>query len=769
MTCSWSKVVPFTVPLLVVIVLLAGCSKPTLETIDIKPSSVTITVGQTQQLQATGRDTKGEVMEGITFAWSVQGEGGRIDATNGLFTARQPGTVSVIATAEAENVRGTATITVEREPVASLAAQMPKHVVAGTPAQFTVMAKNAAGQGLADVRVRAQALSEGTTLDQTATTDASGQAQFTVTTPTQVPEIRLQLSADEQQTTVTMQTQPGPAAAFRLTPDPETVVAGGKVQLHVAVQDHGANPVPNAPVRFAALSPGTTVDPGEAVTDTQGQVSAEVQTRSSAGVNKVQVRVADLDTQDVEIQGKVGPPARLQLRADTTATVAGGTVNLTVQVQDAHDNAVANTAVRLTVSPTDAELEAATLTSDRTGRAATALRLSQTAGAHTIEAAVANLPVTSLSIMAQAPTALRLTPQTITVDMLGTQQFRAMAVDADGNAIAVSPAWKVMGDNGTTDARGVFSATGLGDELLVATYADFTVGAHITVVPGEATSVEVTPAEATITAATNQQFHVAVFNAHRYPLDLAPSWEVTNDLGTIDSAGLLTALRAGTGEVVATVAGVTGRVNVTVAPGVLATLKVAPDQLEMRAGEENTLQATGFDAVGNEVPIKPTWSLTADLGKLDASGTLRALHVGSGKIQVAAGPVPIVVAIPVEVVAADLERLEVSPRTLTLSAGDEHAFAVTGYDAYENIVDVTPEWSLNHRVGDIDAQGLFLARRTGSAQVHATVGAHRGEASVTVKPNDLASLSVQPVGPLTLTAGSTVSLTLTGYDAVSSS
>ena len=71
-------------------VLLAGCSKPTLETIDIEPSSVTITVGQTQQLQATGRDTKGEVMEGITFAWSVQGEGGRIDATNGLFTARQP-------------------------------------------------------------------------------------------------------------------------------------------------------------------------------------------------------------------------------------------------------------------------------------------------------------------------------------------------------------------------------------------------------------------------------------------------------------------------------------------------------------------------------------------------------------------------------------------------------------------------------------------------------------------------------------------------------
>ncbi|MEE9147676.1 MAG: hypothetical protein V3U27_09820, partial [Candidatus Tectomicrobia bacterium] len=84
MTCSRSKAVSFTVPLLLVVVLLAGCSKPTLETIDIEPSSVTITVGQTRQLQATGRDTKGEVMEGITFAWSVQGEGGRIDATNGL-------------------------------------------------------------------------------------------------------------------------------------------------------------------------------------------------------------------------------------------------------------------------------------------------------------------------------------------------------------------------------------------------------------------------------------------------------------------------------------------------------------------------------------------------------------------------------------------------------------------------------------------------------------------------------------------------------------
>jgi hypothetical protein len=378
---------------------------------------------------------------------------------------------------------------------------------------------------------------------------------------------------------------------------------------------------------------------------------------------------------------------------------------------------------------------------------------------------VANLEAIAIVVAGRPPVALRVVPPTATIDMLGTQQFRATAEDASGHTVEVIPTWKVSGANGTIDAQGNFAATGLGDELVLATYAGLTSGSQITIVPGAVASVEVTPQDATVTAGTNHQFQANVFNAHRYALDVVPTWDVTGDLGTIDASGLLTATKAGQGNIVATAQGQTGRAAVTVVPGTLATLRVEPEQLHMRAGESMQLRVQGFDAVGNEVPIEPSWRLNAALGELEPTGVFQARRAGTGSIQVAVGPVPIVRDIPVQVDAAQLTRIEVEPRTLTLAAGVEHTFSATGYDAYDNPIEVTPAWQVTEDIGDINAKGSFLARRTGSAQVRATVDEIMGEASVTVKPSDLARLTVQPAGPLTLTAGTTVSLTITGYDA----
>ena len=215
----------------------------------------------------------------------------------------------------------------------------------------------------------------------------------------------------------------------------------------------------------------------------------------------------------------------------------------------------------------------------------------------------------------------------------------------------------------------------------------------------------------------------------------------------------------------ATAQGQTGRATVTVVPGALATLRVEPEQLHVRAGENVQLHVQGFDAVGNEVPIEPTWRLNAALGELETTGVFHARRAGTGNVQVAAGPVPIVRDIPVQVEAAQLTRIDVEPHTLTLAAGGEHTFTATGYDAYDNPIEVTPTWQVTEDIGDINTKGSFLARHTGSAQVRATVNDITGEAGVTVKPSDLARLTVQPEGPLTLTAGTTVSLTITGYDA----
>ena len=67
----------------------------------------------------------------------------------------------------------------------------------------------------------------------------------------------------------------------------------------------------------------------------------------------------------------------------------------------------------------------------------------------------------------------------------------------------VQPAWKVVGEDGTIDAEGTFTAAQLGSGVVIATYADLTAGAQLTVVPGAVAQLELTPEEATLVAGIN--------------------------------------------------------------------------------------------------------------------------------------------------------------------------------------------------------------------------------------------------------------------------
>ncbi len=766
MTSVRSTIVLTTLSLLLAcLVVLSGCGKAELDKVDIQPGSASLTVGDTQQFSATPIDTNGEAMEDVAITWSVEGDGGRID-DQGLFTAVKPGKVTVIASTETS--RHEVSVSIAQEPVAELkVAVEPQTVVAGEQAKVMVTVNNSAGKGIADVPVQAKALTDGTDVEpKTANSNASGQVTFTVTTPDNVQTNQVEVSAGDQKATAELQSTAGPPATAQTTMEPAEVVAGQEAKVEVVVLDKANNPVPGAEVTFDAGGEGATVTPPQATTDEQGRAAAVLKAGPSAGASQVQVSVAGLEPQVSAFQSLPDVASRLTLQSDMPATIAGGTVNLAVTVSDTHGNAVPNATVQLEAAPQGATLDASPLTSDASGAAATALHLSTIPGANTVTATVSGVEPVQLSVTGREPAEIRLSPQTVTIEMLGTQTFSARAEDAEGHSIAVTPQWEVIGDNGSIDAEGTFKATGLGEATVLGVYGDLKGGAQITIVSGAVAMVEVMSSEQTVTAGENFQFQAQAFNAHRHPLDVTPSWSVSNDVGEIDAVGLFTAKKAGEGNVIATANEQSGQAAVTVTPGALTVVKVEPKAISLKAGESVQLQAKGFDAVDNEVALEPVWSLTADLGELSADGTFKALHAGAGEIVVEAGPTPTVIAIPVEVTAAELERIEVDPATLTLSAGAQHIFEATGYDAYGNMVEVKPEWALSEaEIGQIDAQGAFYARKTGSVQISAVVGEIKGEASVTVKPDKLARLTIQPSGPLTLSAGTTVSFTLSGFDA----
>ncbi|PON18692.1 hypothetical protein C2W62_06610 [Candidatus Entotheonella serta] len=769
MTSVRSTIVRTTLLLfLVCLLILSGCGKPELDRVDIQPGSASLTVGDTQQFSATAIDTSGEAMEDVAITWSVDGDGGNIDAA-GKFTAVKPGKVSVTASSETDQAKAAkATVTIAQEPVAALeVAVTPDTVVAGESAQLMVTVNNEAGKGLADVAVQAKALTNGTTVEPaTVNTNASGQAAFTITTPANVQNNQVEVSAGGKTATADLTTTAGPPATVQSSMEPTQVVAGQEANVSAVVLDKANNPVPGAQVAFSSTGEGSSVTPAQATTDDQGRASAVLKAGPSAGASQVRVSVADLEPSVSTFQSLPDVAAQLTLQSDMSATIAGGTVNLAISVSDTHGNAVSGASVQLEAGPEGSTLEASTLTTYANGAAATALNLSTTPGANTVTATVAGVEPVSLTVTGRPPTEIRVSPATVTIEMLGTQAFSAVAADVEGHSLAVTPEWQVIGENGTIDETGTFKATGLGNATFLGVYGDLQGGAQATIVSGEVAVVEVTPNEQTVTAGENVQFRAQAFNAHRHPLDVTLSWTVGNGVGEIDAVGLFTAQTAGEGTVIATSNEQSGQAKVTVTPGALAVVKIEPTTIRLKAGESVQLQAKGFDAVGNEVALEPSWSLTADLGELSADGTFKALRAGTGEIVAEAGPTPTVIDVPVEVTPAELERVEVDPATLTVSAGAQQVFEALGYDAFNNLNEVQPEWTLSEEeVGQIDAQGSFYARKTGSVQLTATVGEIKGEASITVKPDKLARLTIQPTGPLTLSAGTTVSFTLSGFDA----
>jgi hypothetical protein len=755
----------FTLTLfLLAILFITGCGKPTLDTINVEPDSATLTVGQTLQLRATGLDAKGRPRPDLAFTWAVDSPRGRIDA-NGLFTAVQPGTVTVQVTSGP--VTRTATITVERQKVARLvASDAPAALTVGQSAPVTIMAQNAAGEGIPDVQVQAQAMSPDTAVEpMSASTTANGHATFTITAARQVSENQVQFSADAEQMTVVIQGRAGTPAALELHPSATAAVVGEEVQLQARVQDEAGNPVPGIAVQFSPLSEDTSATPTQATTDAQGQASAAIKTSTRAGPNRVEVAVAGLSPQEISLEGHAAPPSQVTLQADTTETVATALVTLSVLVQDRYGNGVPNVSLNLSVTPEDTAITP-TITTDATGRAETPLRTSAQAGENVVEALVANVPTAQLTITGHPPATLSITPPTATIDILGSQRFRATMADASGHSTPVRPIWRVVGGSGTIAPDGTFTARTLGSDVVMATYADLSAGAQLTVIPGAVAEIQVTPSQATLVSGTTQQFHAEAFNAYQYPLEITPTWSVSNSIGTIDSAGLFTATKAGEGEVVVTANGKSSRARVQVSAGELASIAVAPERVVLAAGEELQLQAQGRDAAGNPVPIEPIWALAENLGELEATtGVLRARHAGQGHIRVEAGPRPVVAEIPLEVTPAALDRIEVQPHTLTISAGEEFTFTATGYDAFDNAIVVTPVWELTADLGTLTPEGTLKAQRAGAAMVRATVEQLTGQASVIIKPGPLASLSLDPAGPLVLSAGESVSLAVTGHDA----
>lgn len=150
-------------------------------------------------------------------------------------------------------------------------------------------------------------------------------------------------------------------------------------------------------------------------------------------------------------------------------------------------------------------------------------------------------------------------------------------------------------------------------------------------VPGPPVTIAIVPAEEIALAPTAEfQFAAEVRDARNRLVGTKPRW---TSLAPIDDRGLFTAPdQAGPYHVQATIGDLVATVKITVKPGAARTARVLPASAILKPRDFVAFSATAFDQWGNNVPVVPTWRVTAGGGAIDEQGIFTAGAAGVSTI-----------------------------------------------------------------------------------------------------------------------------------------
>ncbi len=203
-------------------------------------------------------------------------------------------------------------------------------------------------------------------------------------------------------------------------------------------------------------------------------------------------------------------------------------------------------------------------------------------------------------------------------------------------------------------------------------------------------------------------------------------------------------------------------------PGSLSSIIISPNPQTLVVNGTQQFVATGRDFEGANVPITPVWSIVAGGGAVNATGLFTAgTAPGTFAATVKATSGELSATATVIVTPGPLASIVVSPNPTSMAIGTTQQFLAVGKDAFGNVVQFTPSWSVVAGGGALSDTGLFTAGMvsgTFANTVQASDGSISGTATVTVTPGPLATITVTP-NPTSLNVGESRQFTAVGQDA----
>lgn len=211
--------------------------------VDVAPAQTSVQVGRTTQLTATPRDASGNPLAGRTVTWASSNSEVASVSSTGLVTGVAPGSATITATSEGSN--GSASVTVNPVPVASVAVNPPTASMSvGGSVQLTATPKDAAGNPLSGRAVGWKSdHPEIAAVDQSGnvTAVAPGSATITATSEGKSGSSAIAVTAPPPPTVTSVVISP---------PDVRRPV-GGAVVLTATCQDASGNAITGLPIGWS--------------------------------------------------------------------------------------------------------------------------------------------------------------------------------------------------------------------------------------------------------------------------------------------------------------------------------------------------------------------------------------------------------------------------------------------------------------------------------------------------------------------------------------
>jgi uncharacterized protein YjdB len=390
-----------------------GCSEATTSTIVdsvasvlVSPGSATVQVNQTTQLTAVARGESGAVLSGHTVTWSSSSASVATVNASGVVQGVSAGHATITASAEGQS--GSADVTVESTPVATITITpaAPTIGVNGT-VQLAAIPKDANGNELSGRTITWESSASGTASVSGAglvTGVAAGQATITARSEGQ-----------SGSTTVTVQALPPvPVASVAVTPPSATVQVNATTQLTAVTRDAGGNVLSGRAVTWSTSAAGTAT------------VSASGLVRGVAAGQATITATSEGQTGTSSITVQVAPVATVTVAPANPSIAINGTVQLSATLKDAGGNVLTGRSVTWSTSASG------TATVSGSG-----LVTGVAAGQATITATSEGQAGTStVTVQAPAPVAtVTVSPSAPNVSIGASTQLTATLKDASGNVL----------------------------------------------------------------------------------------------------------------------------------------------------------------------------------------------------------------------------------------------------------------------------------------------------------------------------------------------